>query len=128
MFRSHPALVDILSQFAYENPGNALRTSVTANQRSLMQLTGLPCGESPILIVDCSDPHKTNAARSFSNAAQALIACAVAGRIHDRCGGDVRFLTMYSGARDELNEELDRNRFAYKATAVDAAQGNHLVW
>lgn len=123
VFRSHPLLVRILSLFAYDGE---LQTDVRADQRSLMLQTGLPLSDgAPVLVVDCDGKHESNAAKSFTNAEQTRLACTLAQRLANKLvGSNVKFLSMYSGARDEMNEGFQAHGLTFQATAVDAAQGN----
>lgn len=125
MFRSHPLLVQILSLFAYNDDGKPLQTDVRAETRALMLQAGLTNrSDWPVLVVNCDGEHKLNAAMSFGNAEQTQLACRIAQKLAAKLPGrDIRFLSLYSGARDEMNESFHSSRLDYQASAVDAAQG-----
>lgn len=121
VFRSHPAIVRVLAKFAYEQ----LRTTVTEEKRKLMQHVGISAAERfPIVFVDCTGGHEETLAKSYTNKEQNRIAVAIGKKLRERLGScDIRFLTMYSGARDDINEDFVMAELDCTATAVDAAQG-----
>ena len=126
MYRSHPLIVRVLSAYAYarsETPAE-LKTKIKARERDLMMHSGLPCGHSPILVINCQGKHKETAALSYSNEEQARLALAVAQKLSTRLpSARVRYLTTYSGAREQLNEGLYEEGLELLAGTVDGSQG-----
>lgn len=121
VFRSHPAIVSVLEQFVYGN----LQTDVRDEERPLMKTTGLlKDPDFPILFIDCDGEHGRNFVNSYTNAQQTEVAGNVAQRLIAACPqADVRFFSLYGGARDELNESFKAQGLPYSAIAVDASQG-----
>jgi hypothetical protein len=119
----------VLSAYAYarsETPAE-LKTKIKARERALMTHSGLPCGHSPILVVNCRGKHKETAALSYSNEEQARLALAIAQKLATRLPtARVRYLATYSGAREQLNEGLYDEGLELLAGTVDGSQGmNH---
>lgn len=123
VFRSHPAIVDVLAQFVYGD----LHTAVRAEDRPLMKATGLlkKDHDYPILFVDCDGQHSRNFVNSYTNKEQTDVACNIAEQLDKATPhADVRFYSIYGGARDELNEQFKARGLRYTAVNVDASQGN----
>ncbi|KAH7687916.1 Protein R03D7.2, partial [Aphelenchoides avenae] len=129
VYRSHPLLVRVLSAFAYarnttKDQDAALKTKIKANERDLMTRSGLPCGHSPILVINCRGKHKSTPAMSYTNEEQARLAYAVSQRLEARLPeARVRCLALYSVARDQLNEGFTERGIDLNAGTVDGAQG-----
>jgi len=123
VYRSHPAIVEMLSRFAYSD--TPLKTDILHEQRDLMQKLGIKMADPklPIIIVDCEAIHQPTVLKSFTNQQQVEVATQISALIASRREKtDVRLMTLYSGIRDDLRRTLTSLGIGFKVAAIDASQ------
>lgn len=129
MYRSHPAIVEVLSRFAYAD--TPLKTEIVHAQRDLMQKLGIRMADPklPIIVVDCSAIHQPTVLKSFTNQQQVEVATQISALIASRREKtDVRLMTLYSGIRDDLRKTLKSLGIDFKVAAIDASQVGNSIY